>query len=98
MKRLKERQRSTGAGTDAANALRNARYVPPGSAAYRLAKAIFDWVVALCAGIVTLIPLLALMLVVEVKDHGSPLYFQRRIGKGGETIRVAKLRNLNKEP
>lgn len=93
---MEQQKKPAGAGASVARAPRGeARYVPHGGAAYRLVKAVFDWGVALCAGIVTLLPLLILMLVIVLKDPGPPLYFHKRIGKDGRTIRVAKLRTMH---
>lgn len=67
----------------------------PGKA-YRVIKRCFDFLSSLVVSIIMLIPMLLLMALVLIKDPGSPLYFQKRVGKGGKLIRVAKLRTMKK--
>ena len=59
---------------------------------YRIVKRCFDFVSSLALSMVILLPVLVLMVLIMIKDPGNPLYFQKRVGKGGRTIYVANLR------
>lgn len=61
---------------------------------YRIVKRCFDFVSSLALSMVILLPVLVLMVLIMIKDPGNPLYFQKRVGKGGRTIYVAKLRSM----
>ena len=45
---------------------------------------------------VLLLPMLIIGLLVVAKDFGSPFFIQKRVGKGGKTIRVYKFRSMKK--
>lgn len=61
---------------------------------YIIVKRLFDFFAALLAGIVLLIPMAVIAGMIVLKDRGSPFYMQRRVGKGGEEIRIAKFRTM----
>ncbi len=63
---------------------------------YWAIKNCFDIILSIIASIIIFIPLLFLMALIVIKDPGNPLYFQKRIGKGGHPIYVAKLRSMKK--
>lgn len=64
--------------------------------AYRVIKRCFDFLSSMVVSIILLPLLLILMVLIMIKDPGNPLYFQKRIGKGGRPIFVAKLRTMRK--
>ena len=64
--------------------------------AYRVAKRCFDFLSSMVVSIVLLPVVLILMALIVIKDPGKPLYFQKRVGKGGRPIYVAKLRTMKK--
>ena len=63
---------------------------------YVLCKRCFDFVAALLASILLLVPMIIIGLLVVMKDFGSPFYVQKRVGKGGKIIRVYKFRSMKK--
>lgn len=68
----------------------------PGKA-YRIIKRCFDFLSSMVVSIILLPLLLILMVLIMIKDPGNPLYFQKRVGKGGRPIFVAKLRSMRKD-
>lgn len=65
--------------------------------AYRVIKRCFDFLSSMVVSIILLPLLLILMVLIMIKDPGNPLYFQKRVGKGGRPIFVAKLRSMRKD-
>ena len=65
----------------------------PGKA-YRVIKRCFDFLSSMVVSIILLPLLLILMVLIMIKDPGNPLYFQKRVGKGGRPIFVANLRSM----
>lgn len=63
---------------------------------YLFCKRCFDFVASLLASVVLLLPMLIIGLLVVAKDFGSPFFIQKRVGKGGKTIRVYKFRSMKK--
>lgn len=63
---------------------------------YQVIKRYFDFLLSLVASIVLLPFVLILMVLIIIKDPGNPLYFQRRVGKGGHPIYIAKLRTMKR--
>ncbi len=63
--------------------------------AYRVAKRAFDIAFSACV-LVVLLPVLALIaLAVWLDDpHGSPLFFQERVGRRGRAFRMVKFRSM----
>lgn len=61
---------------------------------YFFLKRIFDFVAALLATIVLLVPFAVISFIIMMKDHGSPFYIQKRIGKRGEPLHIAKFRSM----
>lgn len=64
---------------------------------YRVVKRCFDFLSSLVVSIAVLPLVLTLMVLIMLKDPGTPLYFQKRVGKGGRPIYVAKLRTMKKK-
>lgn len=62
--------------------------------AYRLLKRAFDIVFSLGVIVVLLIPSLLLCLAIRTESPGNPIYSQKRVGQGGKTIRVFKIRTM----
>lgn len=63
---------------------------------YLAAKRCFDFVCALIASVVLLIPLALLAAAVFIRDPGNPFYVQTRVGKDGKPFRLVKLRSMRK--
>lgn len=63
---------------------------------YLFCKRCFDFVAALLASVLLLIPMIIIGLLVVLKDFGSPFFIQNRVGKGGKIIRVYKFRSMKK--
>lgn len=62
---------------------------------YRLAKRVFDVAFSACVLVVLSPLLLAIALAVFLDDpHGSPLFFQERVGLRGRTFRMVKFRTM----
>lgn len=67
---------------------------PSGTLAYRFLKRLFDLVFSLCVSVVLAIPLAVVCAFICLESPGNPLYAQERVGKGGKTIRILKLRSM----
>lgn len=63
---------------------------------YLAVKRCFDFLSSLAVSIVLLIPLAVLALLVVIKDFGNPFYVQKRVGKDGDDLFVAKLRSMKR--
>ncbi len=63
-------------------------------AGYIFLKRIFDFISSLVVGLLLLIPMAIIAVIIFVKDHGNPFYMQRRIGKNGKEIKIAKFRTM----
>lgn len=63
---------------------------------YSVVKRCFDFVSSAIASILLLIPLAVLSFIILIKDFGNPFYMQKRMGKDGELLKVAKLRSMKK--
>jgi len=63
---------------------------------YLVVKRCFDFVSSLCVSVILLLPLGILALLVVVNDFGNPFYVQKRVGKNGKELAVAKLRSMKK--
>ena len=63
---------------------------------YRIVKRAFDFLIALVAGIVLLIPMAVIAVMIMIKDPGNPFYSQERVGPGGKPIRMVKFRSMRK--
>lgn len=62
---------------------------------YRFAKRVFDVTFSACVLVVLSPLLLAIALTVFLDDpHGSPLFFQERVGLRGRTFRMVKFRTM----
>lgn len=66
------------------------------SLAYRIAKRTFDFTVSLIAGVVLIIPVTLVSLIICLKDHGSPFYKQKRVGKKNTELYIYKFRSMKK--
>lgn len=67
---------------------------PSGTLAYRLLKRLFDFVFSLCVSVVLCIPIAVVCAFICFESSGSPVYAQERVGKGGKTIKILKLRSM----
>ena len=66
------------------------------SAGYKIIKRCFDFMASLCASVVLLAPMLIIACVIMFKDHGSPFYKQKRVGKYGRHLFIYKYRSMKK--
>lgn len=67
---------------------------PSGTLAYRFLKRLFDFVFSLCVIVVLVIPVTIVCAFISLESPGNPLYAQKRVGKGGKTIKIFKLRSM----
>lgn len=63
---------------------------------YLVVKRCFDFLSSLVASVVLLIPLSILALMVFLSDFGNPIYVQKRVGKGGKVLHIAKFRSMKR--
>lgn len=66
------------------------------SLAYRIAKRVFDFVSSLVVSIVLVIPVIIIAMIIFFKDHGSPFYKQKRVGRDGRPMYIYKFRSMKK--
>lgn len=64
---------------------------------YDVTKRIFDFCVALCAGLVSLVLYPFVCCAIMLDDGGSFFYYQTRVGEKGKTIRLMKFRSMSEE-
>ena len=67
---------------------------PSGTLSYRFLKRLFDFVFSLCVSVVLVIPVAIVCAFICLESPGNPLYAQKRVGKGGKTIKILKLRSM----
>lgn len=67
---------------------------PSGTLGYRFIKRLFDLVFSLLMSVLLLIPLAVVCALISLESPGSPMYTQERVGKGGKTIKIFKLRSM----
>lgn len=67
---------------------------PSGTLAYRFLKRLFDFIFSLCVSVVLAIPISIVCVLICLESSGSPVYAQERIGKGGKSIKILKLRSM----
>ena len=67
---------------------------PSGTLPYRFLKRLFDFVFSLCVSVVLVIPVVIVCAFICLESSGSPVYSQERLGKGGKTIKILKLRSM----
>lgn len=67
---------------------------PSGTLGYRFVKRLFDLVFSLLMSFLLLIPLAVVCALISLESPGSPMYTQERVGKGGKTIKIFKLRSM----
>lgn len=67
---------------------------PSGTLAYRFLKRLFDLVFSLCVSVALFIPVAVVCVLIRLESSGSPVYAQERVGKGGKTIKILKLRSM----
>ena len=67
---------------------------PSGTLGYRFVKRLFDLVFSLLMSALLLIPIAILCALISLESPGSPMYTQERVGKGGRTIKIFKLRSM----
>lgn len=76
------------------NALVVREIQPSGTLAYRFSKRLFDFVFSLCVSVALFIPVAVVCVLIRLESSGSPVYAQERVGKGGKTIKILKLRSM----
>ncbi len=84
----------TGYGASAGAALAVQKIQPSGTLSYRFLKRLFDFVFSLCVSVVLVIPVAIVCAFICLESPGNPLYTQERVGKGGKTIKILKLRSM----
>lgn len=57
-------------------------------------KRIFDLVLALCAAVMFLLPVLLLALAVRLTSKGPVLYWSDRVGRGNKIFKMPKFRSM----
>ncbi|GAB3629043.1 UDP-phosphate galactose phosphotransferase [Pandoraea terrae] len=57
-------------------------------------KRLFDFCVALCAGLVLLVPLLFVAMAVKLTSQGPALYWSDRVGRNNRIFRMPKFRSM----
>lgn len=67
---------------------------PSGTLGYRIVKRLFDLVFSLLMSVLLLIPIAVVCALICLESPGSPMYTQDRVGKGGKTIKIFKLRSM----
>lgn len=67
---------------------------PSGTLGYRFVKRLFDLVFSLLMSVLLLIPIAIVCALICLESPGNPLFAQNRIGKGGKTIKILKLRSM----
>lgn len=67
---------------------------PSGTLGYRFIKRLFDLVFSLLMSVLLLIPIAVVCALISLESPGSPMYTQERVGKGGKTIKILKLRSM----
>ena len=80
--------------TSMGDALAFDRIKPSGTLGYRFVKRLFDLVFSLLMSVLLLIPIAVVCALISLESPGSPMYAQERVGKGGKTIRIFKLRSM----
>ena len=68
--------------------------IPRKSAAYLVFKRCFDIASSLVVSLLLLLPLAILAILVMAYDLGNPFYVQKRVGKNGKPLYIAKLRSM----
>lgn len=84
----------TESGASMGESLTIQKIQPSGTLAYRFLKRLFDFVFSLCVSVVLAIPLAAVCVLICLESPGNPVYAQKRVGKGGKTIKILKLRSM----
>ncbi len=69
---------------------------PLQSKLYLVSKRIFDFIFALIAGIVLLVPMIIIALLVRMDSPGPSIYKQERLGLNGKKFMIYKFRSMNK--
>lgn len=67
---------------------------PSGTLAYRFIKRFFDFVFSFCVSVVLFIPIVVVCAFICLESPGNPIYAQERVGRGGKTIKILKLRSM----
>lgn len=84
----------TGKNAPVGAALAVQKVQPSGTLPYRFLKRLFDFVFSLCVSVVLVIPVAIVCAFICLESPGNPLYAQERVGKGGKTIKIRKLRSM----
>ena len=64
------------------------------SLGYVVTKRLSDVVFSIIVVVMLSIPVLVISLIIFLESPGNPLYVQERVGKGGKTIKIFKLRSM----
>lgn len=67
---------------------------PSGTLGYRFLKRLFDIAFSFLMSVLLVIPLAVVCALISLESPGSPMYAQERVGKGGKTIKIFKLRSM----
>ncbi len=78
----------------AEGAARPLRSVPAKSFGYRFVKRVFDIGFSLCVIVIGFVPVALLCLIIRLESPGSPIYFQKRVGRYGTSLSILKLRTM----
>ncbi|OVE80404.1 hypothetical protein BVY02_00240 [bacterium J17] len=57
-------------------------------------KRVFDLVIALCLGLLLVIPCILIAILIRIDSPGSPIFRQRRIGQKGQIFTMYKFRSM----
>ena len=63
---------------------------------YLCMKRLFDLVSSFAVSIVIIVPIAVIALIIFIEDPGNPFYLQKRVGKGGKTLKILKFRSMKK--
>lgn len=85
---------ATGQNAPVGAALAVQKIQPSGTLFYRFIKRMFDFVFSLCVSVVLFVPVAVVCALIRLESPGSPVYAQERVGKGGKTIKILKLRSM----
>lgn len=69
----------------------------PGGVAYHAVKRVFDLLFSFGVTVVLAIPVACVSAAIVLEDPGSPFFIQERVGQGGRTIRILKLRSMYRD-
>ena len=68
---------------------------PKGGRGYYIVKRTIDLIFSFLALLICAVPMLIIALVVKIDSHGTVIYKQERLGKGGRSFVMYKFRTMN---